>query len=94
MGHVGGKMKHSFLIAGMLFGLVVTPAMGDDFCSQFTTVKDCAELSCHWIDEEARCTDGPESVTESVACDAFSTYQECNAQPDCTWQSKECVRHP
>lgn len=40
-----------------LTALVHSPAFAGDFCSTLHTVKDCAEASCTWLDDEQRCTD-------------------------------------
>ncbi len=45
------------LFVSSLLVLAHSSAFGDDFCSKLRTVKDCAELSCRWIDAEQRCTD-------------------------------------
>ncbi len=45
------------LLVSSLLALAHSPAFVDDFCSKLRTEKDCAELSCRWIDAEQRCTD-------------------------------------
>jgi hypothetical protein len=54
--------------------LIHSPAFAGDFCSTLRTVKDCAEASCTWLDEEQRCTDNSsiESIEQAAGADTPS----------------------
>lgn len=63
-------MNKLLLAVSTFTALIHSPAFAGDFCSTLRTVKDCAEASCTWLDDEQRCTDNADiesSEQEPVA---------------------------
>jgi hypothetical protein len=67
-------MNKLLIAISAVTALIHSPAFAGDFCSTLRTVKDCAEASCTWLDDEQRCTDNSsiESIEKETGADTLS----------------------
>ncbi len=82
----------SFFSIAFLFS---SAAIADDFCSQFTWEKDCAELGCNWLYEEQVCVDIIPEPTPDVPwgldCIEITNPNSCELRDGCFWMTDICV---
>lgn len=71
-----------FFVANVSYG---------DFCSQWTSVKACAELGCVWDDASQVCRDSaPEQETGAAPCEEVWSPEACDARFECQWDWDHC----
>jgi len=73
---MGESMNKLLFAISTLTALIHSPAFAGDFCSTLRTVKDCAESSCTWLDDEQRCTDNSNIQLEEEAAQGLAEVQK------------------
>ncbi len=70
--------------------LVTAQASYGDFCSQWGSVKACAELGCHWDDGAQVCRDRAPEVEAPAPCEEVSSPEACDSRVECRWDWDHC----
>jgi hypothetical protein len=78
------------IVSVIAFCFVTASASYGEFCSQWGSVKACAELGCVWDDSQQVCRDRATPVEVVVPCDEVSSPEACDARVECRWDWDHC----
>jgi hypothetical protein len=76
--------------AFITFCFLSVQASYGDFCSQWSSVKACAELGCVWDDAGQVCRDSAPKPELAAPCEEVWSPEACDARFECQWDWDHC----